>query len=154
MSEENIELTAIIREDIRNPLGKLVFLTNFLGSKPNRTKEITLRAFRNISRASTLTLVISAGEIHTVHSLQEIFTWKKEINEIELIAESHSEPEYERVNYLPSNFRIKEAATTTVATLKLPRAKIFNITAGKTENHLLYYLVTFDLSGGASMVSY
>ncbi len=150
MSEENIELIAVIKPDIRNPFDKLVFWTNFMGSKANHTKESILRAFRNISRAGTLTLIISAGEINAVHSMQEIFVRETEINEIELIAESNSD--YEFV-ISPTNYQIKKPATTTVATLKLPKAKIFSIRPRKSEDQLLY-LITFDLSGGSSMFSY
>lgn len=151
MSEKSIDLTAVIRLDVRNPFSKLVFWTNFMGSDPaKRTKESTLRAFRNISSVSVVTLIISAREILAVHSMQELFVSQKEIYEIELIAQSSSEYE---VDLSPTNFQIKKPATTTVATLKLPRAKIFSIYPDKSEDHLLY-IVTFKLSGVSSIVSY
>jgi hypothetical protein len=152
MSEENTELTAVIKSDIRNLVNKLVFWTNFMGSDPaKRTKEITLRAFRKISQAGTLILILSAPETHVVHSMQELFVQEKEINEIEIIAESSSDYEFA---ISTTNFQIKKPATTTVATLKLPRVKIFSITPTKGEENHLLYLVTFKYGVGSSLVSY
>lgn len=151
MSENNINIRAVITNDIRNPFDKLLFWTNFMGSDPaKRTKETTLRAFRNISQAKLLILIVSAQETHVVHSLQELFIREKEIDELELIAESHSEYEFA---VSPTNFQIKNPGTTTVATLKLPGVKIFSITPNKAEDQLIY-VVTFKYGVGSSLVSY
>lgn len=159
MSEEKIELTAIIKPDIRNPFHKLIFnavlgtqFDQFSWDGKSFTKESILRMFQNITRVKFINFGISSTKIPVMHSIQELFVSKATIDELEIIAESSSEIEVKYVT--PINYQIKQAENKTLASLKLPKTKIVRIVPVKDFGGQLIYQVDFSLSQGSSLVVY
>jgi len=159
MSEEKIELTAIIKPNIRNPFQKLVFnavlgtqFDQFSWDGNSFTKESIIRMFQNITRVKFINFGISSKNTQVMHSIQELFVSKAAIDEIEIIAKSSSETE---VTYVaPINYQIKQADNTTLASLKLPGTKIVRIVPIKDFEGQLIYQVDFSLNRGASLEVY